>query len=103
MSNSDYFRVLVERLEKEKVEQEQAKREELENHFKSWRVTIGKQIEQAYKLNLRSICVAKEVPKLILDELQNQGFQCKPNYKESIMTNNDVLIDYQVTFPEQKK
>ncbi len=103
MDNSDYFRILINRLEKEKAEQEEARTQQLENYFKMWRATIGKQIEEAYAKNVRSIRVARDVPEIIIDELSQQGFICEPKYTESQMTNSDTLSYYQVTFPKQQQ
>jgi hypothetical protein len=102
MNNSDFFRVHIERLEKEKEVERKMAKKAAETALQSWRDVILKQMEEAYKKNVRTIRVDNNVPHMIIDELRNQGFICEPKYTESQMTNSNVLSYYQVTFPQQK-
>lgn len=102
MNNSTYFRDLIVRLEREDADKKEKQRKALEEDLQAWRSTVGRQIEQGYKNNVRVIRLESDTPQTIVEEMNQQGFKCEPKYMESQMTNSDVLSYYQVTFPQQK-
>lgn len=62
--------------------------------------TIGVEIKNAYKMGHTMISIAPTTSKTARSALVGAGCMVKPIYKESQMTNNNVLVNYEIKLPQ---
>jgi len=96
MDFSGVFKEIADEKKKEEERRIVDKKKQYDREFD----TIGVQIKNAYKMGHTVISIAPTTSKTARNALVGAGCIVKPIYKESQMTNNDVLVNYEIKLPQ---